>query len=124
MRYRDVEWEMSACGGLDGRLWFPDASMGGAVPDIVKRICRSCDIREDCLQYAVDNDEVGMWGGVYFAEKKAVEDGSEGVDTGPVHGGGDGDNLQEVPGATAQEMPSGEREHDGAEAISSACGEG
>lgn len=122
MRYRDVDWDLAACAGLEGRLWFPDQSMGGAVPEIVKRICRGCDIQPDCLQYAVDNDEFGYWGGQYFVERKV--DGQAGVNPEILHTTGDGDNVPQVQGASIEEVPSGEREHDGTAAVPSSCDPG
>lgn len=100
MRYRDVEWELASCAGLEGRLWFPDQSMGGAVPEIVRRICRGCDIQPECLAYATANNEVGFWGGQYFTEKGI--DGFQGVGVGEIHTAGHGDNLPEVWSGTAE----------------------
>src|SRR5687768_8762797 len=103
MRFRDVEWGLAACAGLEGRLWFPDRSMGGAVPDTVRRICRGCDIREDCLEYAATNDEVGFWGGQYFMEKKEGDNG-QGINAGQVHTGDHGDLVPEVRRTSPEEM--------------------
>lgn len=31
------------------------------------KFCRECPVREQCYQYAIDNDEMnGVWGGVVF----------------------------------------------------------
>lgn len=109
MRYRDVEWELAACAGLEGRLWFPDRSMGGAVPEIVRRICRGCDIQEDCREYAATNDEVGFWGGQYFTERGL----NDGLDTGQVHTGDNGHLLPQVSGTPIDTVSSGERGDDG-----------
>lgn len=108
MRYRDVEWELAACQFLEGRLWFPDKETGGQMPEIVKRICDGCDIKEDCLQYALDNGEVGVWGGVHFREQgKGYRE--QGLGTGEVHLGDSGDLVPEVRSGTPPEMPTGER---------------
>lgn len=72
--------------------------MGGTVPEIVKRICRGCDIKEDCLQYALDNDEVGMWGGVYFKQRKDNDEQRLGI--GEVQCGDNGKGVPNVRSET------------------------
>jgi WhiB family transcriptional regulator, redox-sensing transcriptional regulator len=49
------------CRGLTTEIFFPEDF---ALPDpAVKRLCRRCPVREACLQYALDHEEVGIWGG-------------------------------------------------------------
>jgi len=38
-----------------------------------KTICGTCTVREQCLQFAIDNDERdGVWGGLTAKERKAL----------------------------------------------------
>ena len=56
--------DRAACFGLDPKLWYPNTS-GPKAGDAGKQICRSCPVRLECLQYALDTeDEYGTHGGV------------------------------------------------------------
>jgi WhiB family redox-sensing transcriptional regulator len=42
-------------------------------------VCRSCDVREKCLAYAIENQEVhGIWGGTTAEQRKRLR-GSRGL---------------------------------------------
>jgi WhiB family redox-sensing transcriptional regulator len=52
----------AACRGTDVDLWFP--GQGGPVAE-AKAICETCPVREQCLDYALSNNEHwGIWGGM------------------------------------------------------------
>lgn len=62
-----TDWrELSACRDTDPELFFPLGTTGPAV-DLIHRalvICAACNVREECLQYALEtNQEAGIWGG-------------------------------------------------------------
>ena len=39
--------------------------------EAAKAVCRQCDVREECLQYAIDsNQEYGIWGGLTEEERR------------------------------------------------------
>lgn len=57
--------------------WFPDAEE----PDedrkektqVAKAICYSCTVKEDCLRYAIENNEIyGIWGGKTSRERSII----------------------------------------------------
>jgi WhiB family redox-sensing transcriptional regulator len=52
----------AACSGRDDIDWFDiDCGLSEAV-----RICHSCPVMTDCLNYAIRNDlEDGVWGGLW-----------------------------------------------------------
>lgn len=60
------EWaERAACRGMGPELFYPD---GGVPPDSTKEVCRGCDVRGECLSFAMDSREkFGIWGG--FGER-------------------------------------------------------
>lgn len=37
-----------------------------------KAICKDCPIKFQCLEYAVKNEEYGVWGGTNDAERKLI----------------------------------------------------
>lgn len=59
------EWmKLARCKETDPEIFFPDKSdtVTGAQ---AKRVCMSCEVRVECLEYALDNNEVfGIWGGL------------------------------------------------------------
>lgn len=51
----------ASCRSTEPDLFFPE---GNGQPDAAKRICNGCDVRLQCLAYALRNDEKhGIWGG-------------------------------------------------------------
>lgn len=72
--------EQAVCASVDPELWHPDKSFT-ALP--AKRICWGfrnpdgpCPVREQCLAYALDNDEqYGVWGGMSERQRKHMKPG-------------------------------------------------
>lgn len=65
-------WQSDAlCAQTDPEAFFPEK--GGSTRD-AKRICASCDVRDQCLEYALQNDErFGIWGGLSERERRKVK---------------------------------------------------
>ena len=38
---------------------------------VAKFICAGCVVQPDCLRFAIDNEEVGIWGGLTTSERRA-----------------------------------------------------
>ncbi|MFE9251397.1 WhiB family transcriptional regulator [Streptomyces sp. NPDC007088] len=64
-------WQEGAlCAQIGTEFFFPEP--GSSVRE-AKRICRSCTIRRDCLEYALRQDErYGVWGGLSEKERKRL----------------------------------------------------
>ena len=64
-------WQARAnCMGVDPDLFFPER---GASTREAKEVCRGCVVREDCLEYALDNGEkFGIWGGLSERERRRL----------------------------------------------------
>ena len=60
------EWMLSArCKETDPEVFFPERGDSTLDTLAAKRICLKCEVRVECLQYAVDNQERhGIWGGL------------------------------------------------------------
>ena len=82
---RDVLGELAAIGGEDEQEWqeralcaqtdpeafFPEK--GGSTRE-AKQICNSCDVRSECLEYALGHDErFGIWGGLSERERRRLK---------------------------------------------------
>lgn len=58
----DDDWrDRALCTEVDPEMFFPEKG-GSALA--AKRICAKCEVREDCLLWALEHDErQGIWGG-------------------------------------------------------------
>ncbi|HEX4905055.1 MAG TPA: WhiB family transcriptional regulator [Acidimicrobiales bacterium] len=67
----DRSWQDYAnCLGVDPDLFFPER---GASTKEAKEVCRGCVVREDCLEYALQNSEkFGIWGGMSERERRRI----------------------------------------------------
>lgn len=67
-----LAWQRDAlCSQTDPEAFFPEK--GGSTRD-AKRVCISCDVRDQCLQYALENDErFGIWGGKSERERRKLK---------------------------------------------------
>jgi WhiB family transcriptional regulator, redox-sensing transcriptional regulator len=67
-----LSWQTDAlCSQTDPEAFFPEK--GGSTRD-AKRICSTCDVRGECLDYALENDErFGIWGGLSERERRKLK---------------------------------------------------
>jgi WhiB family redox-sensing transcriptional regulator len=67
-----LAWQADAlCAQTDPEAFFPEK--GGSTRD-AKRICTSCEVRAQCLEYALENDErFGIWGGLSERERRKLK---------------------------------------------------
>ncbi len=65
------DWQNYAnCLGVDPDLFFPER---GASTKEAKAVCQACVVREDCLEYALENSEkFGIWGGLSERERRRL----------------------------------------------------
>ncbi len=62
--------DFANCLGVDPDLFFPER---GASTREAKEVCRGCVVREDCLEYALENGEkFGIWGGMSERERRRL----------------------------------------------------
>jgi WhiB family redox-sensing transcriptional regulator len=66
-----LAWQADAlCAQTDPEAFFPEK--GGSTRD-AKKICASCPVRAQCLEYALKNDErFGIWGGLSERERRKL----------------------------------------------------
>ena len=66
-----LAWQTDAlCAQTDPEAFFPEK--GGSTRD-AKRICTSCEVKGQCLDYALSNDErFGIWGGLSERERRRL----------------------------------------------------
>lgn len=68
------QWqERALCAQTDPEAFFPEK--GGSTRE-AKRICLGCEVRDECLEYALANDErFGIWGGLSERERRRLKRG-------------------------------------------------
>ncbi|GAA1692477.1 hypothetical protein GCM10009792_10480 [Microcella alkalica] len=66
-----LAWQADAlCAQTDPEAFFPEK--GGSTRD-AKKICTTCEVRGECLDYALQNDErFGIWGGLSERERRKL----------------------------------------------------
>jgi WhiB family redox-sensing transcriptional regulator len=61
----------AACRGEDPAVFFP--VVGANAAGKAKAICARCEVREECLEYALaDSESAGVWGGVAERERRRL----------------------------------------------------
>ena len=67
-----LPWASEArCLQADPDTFFPEK--GGSTRE-AKRICAECEVRTECLEYALENDErFGIWGGLSERERRKLK---------------------------------------------------
>jgi len=62
------------CAQTDPEIFFPEsASESVKVKKIVKQMCSSCEFQLPCLDYALNNDVMGIWGGMLDSERRSIK---------------------------------------------------
>ena len=68
---RREEWEDRAlCAEVDPDLFFAEGKGNHTVRD-ARRVCAACEVRAQCLAYALEHPELeGVWGGLTEKERR------------------------------------------------------
>jgi WhiB family redox-sensing transcriptional regulator len=69
-----ADWRDSAlCAQTDSDEFFPEK--GGSTRE-AKKVCGACEVRTECLEYALSHDErFGIWGGLSERERRRLKRG-------------------------------------------------
>ncbi|MGJ9373665.1 WhiB family transcriptional regulator [Nesterenkonia sp. CF4.4] len=67
----ELAWQADAlCAQTDPEAFFPEK--GGSTRD-AKKVCGACNVKQECLEYALGNDErFGIWGGLSERERRKL----------------------------------------------------
>jgi WhiB family transcriptional regulator, redox-sensing transcriptional regulator len=68
----ELGWqERALCAQTDPEAFFPEK--GGSTRE-AKKVCRACEVRAECLEYALGQDErFGIWGGLSERERRKLK---------------------------------------------------
>ncbi|MGW4467503.1 WhiB family transcriptional regulator [Micromonospora sp. NPDC004704] len=66
------EWQQDAlCAQTDPEAFYPDK---GGNPSPAKQVCAGCQVRGECLEYALTRGErFGVWGGLSERERRELQ---------------------------------------------------
>ena len=67
----ELLWQENAlCAQTDPEAFFPEK--GGSTRE-AKRVCSGCEVRAECLEFALASDErFGIWGGLSERERRRL----------------------------------------------------
>jgi WhiB family transcriptional regulator, redox-sensing transcriptional regulator len=68
----ELSWQDRAlCAQTDPEAFFPEK--GGSTRE-AKKVCLTCEVRSECLEYALQHDErFGIWGGMSERERRRLK---------------------------------------------------
>jgi hypothetical protein len=59
-------WHLAACRGMDTNLFYDKYEMDVNIAKNIDQACLSCPVSKMCYQSGIENNEYGIWGGVYL----------------------------------------------------------
>lgn len=67
-----LDWQTKAkCKGKSASVFYPQRGVPSAS---AVAMCRSCEVRVECLEYAIsNNEEFGIWGGLSERERRKLQ---------------------------------------------------
>lgn len=72
--YRRILFE-GACLGVDPDIFFPETDGKKLPKEVVKLatdICNGCPVEAECLEWAIENESHGIWGGKTSTERNKI----------------------------------------------------
>jgi WhiB family transcriptional regulator, redox-sensing transcriptional regulator len=66
-----LDWQTKArCTEVDAEIFFPER---GGSSKAARAVCAQCEVRLNCLEYALNNKEqFGIWGGTSERERRRI----------------------------------------------------
>src|SRR5690625_1151182 len=66
-----TNWKMAMCVGEPIETFYPQRSQRIFAQPAID-ICNSCPIKAECLEWALEHDEQGIWGGTTLYERNKI----------------------------------------------------
>lgn len=65
--------ERGVCRNAPQEQFFPEKTFGGnAYKKVIETYCNVCPVKNSCLNFALDNFELGIWGGTTTRGRTAI----------------------------------------------------
>lgn len=69
--WKRPDWyDRAACVNADPKLFYPDEFSKVYAP--ARRICELCPVQRQCLDYAIENEPYGIWGGLSARSRQRI----------------------------------------------------
>ena len=63
----ELSWQdLALCNGMDVNLFFDKYESDINIARSIDEACIACPVRKMCVEYGMDNDSYGVWGGIYL----------------------------------------------------------
>jgi WhiB family redox-sensing transcriptional regulator len=85
MKIEQLDMTQAACKDVDPDMFFPEQGTKYKTADAAKEVCKSCAIKFDCLQTALENKYDGVWGGLTTVERESLQRRERRVRRGRMH---------------------------------------
>lgn len=66
------EYEEPKCAEIGGDFWFPEKGEDTSEYTLAKSICHSCTHKAECLEWGINNELHGVWGGMSARERQMI----------------------------------------------------
>ena len=60
------------CCGMDPNIFYPVRGGTNQHSDPARAICATCPVKGECLEYAIHNEFVGIWGGTSEKQRRQI----------------------------------------------------
>jgi hypothetical protein len=75
-KYSEVDWERAGCKEIYTDLFYrveeERSVMAYENINALRSVCAACPIWKDCLTYAMENEQYGVWGGMTSIERVGI----------------------------------------------------
>jgi hypothetical protein len=85
MKIDQLDMTQAACKDVDPEMFFPEQGSKYKTAEMAKEVCKSCVIKFDCLQTALENKYDGVWGGLTTVERDSLQRRERRVRRGRMH---------------------------------------
>lgn len=59
-------WHLGLCRGMDTNLFYDTYENNPSIAKSIDSACLACPVIKICYESGIDNNEYGVWGGVYL----------------------------------------------------------
>jgi WhiB family redox-sensing transcriptional regulator len=81
----DVAWmDQANCASKSKDIFFPERGESHKIL-VAQKLCAECVVQAECLQFGLDNNETGIWGGTTGRERRLLKQNRIAVEELAVH---------------------------------------
>jgi len=70
--FEELEWQdLALCSTMSTNMFYDEYEADDNVANMVDEACLSCPVMKQCLERGIENNEWGVWGGIYLVSGKS-----------------------------------------------------